>query len=156
MCNAVRSQLASAAFGELESSVKDAPKDAREAPVVVSSLPANVDKDAKDTSAQAPIPSTLESPPVGATSGNHSPRTDMGADASSSNANALNQSEQDSTDLLCHICFEGKQDAVLLECGHGGICHTCAWRCFKKKKRKCPMCRQPVTQVSLPCSPSVL
>ena len=32
-------------------------------------------------------------------------------------------------------------------CGHGGICFACAQRCFKKKGRICPMCRQPVTQV---------
>lgn len=53
----------------------------------------------------------------------------------------------DASDSLCWICFEGQRDAVLLECGHGGICFACAQRCFKKKGRICPMCRQPVTQV---------
>tara|TARA_B110001452_G_scaffold36138_1_gene27718 strand:+ start:266 stop:523 length:258 start_codon:yes stop_codon:yes gene_type:complete len=53
----------------------------------------------------------------------------------------------DASDSLCWICFEGPRDAVLLECGHGGICHSCAQRVFRKKNRLCPMCRQPVTQV---------
>ena len=43
-------------------------------------------------------------------------------------------------------CF-GLRDAVLLECGHGGICYTCARRCLRKKGRECPMCRAPVEQV---------
>ena len=53
----------------------------------------------------------------------------------------------DASDSLCWICFEGPRDAVLLECGHGGICLACAQRVFRKKTRLCPMCRQPVTQV---------
>ena len=45
--------------------------------------------------------------------------------------------------------FRGSRprDAVLLECGHGGICIGCAKRVFKKKGRACPMCRQPVSQI---------
>ena len=39
------------------------------------------------------------------------------------------------------------RDAVLLECGHGGICYACARRCLRKKGRECPMCRAPVEQV---------
>ncbi len=47
----------------------------------------------------------------------------------------------------CVICFSGPRDAVLLECGHGGLCYACARRCLRKKSKECPMCRQPVTQV---------
>mmetsp|Transcript_10214 Transcript_10214/g.27785 ORF Transcript_10214/g.27785 Transcript_10214/m.27785 type:complete len:925 (+) Transcript_10214:80-2854(+) len=50
-------------------------------------------------------------------------------------------------DAMCWICCEGPRDAVFLECGHGGVCIECAQRCFKKKGRLCPMCRQPVAQV---------
>eukprot|EP00966_Prymnesium_polylepis_P045210 1047280-Prymnesium_polylepis.1 len=48
------------------------------------------------------------------------------------------EGDVDGTEALCLICFEGQRDAVLLECGHGGMCYACAWRCFKKKKRECP------------------
>jgi len=47
----------------------------------------------------------------------------------------------------CLICFTEPRDAVLLECGHGGICYGCARRCLRSKRRECPMCRQPVAQV---------
>lgn len=46
----------------------------------------------------------------------------------------------------CSICYEGPRDAVLLECGHGGICCTCALTALRKRPG-CPICRQRVTQV---------
>jgi hypothetical protein len=27
---------------------------------------------------------------------------------------------------VCFVCLEGRRDAVLLECGHGGLCVPCA------------------------------
>lgn len=68
--------------------------------------------------------------------------------------------DEDEDDDLCAICFTGPRDAVLLECGHGGICYSCARRCLRKKGRECPMCRAPVDQVvqirldGAPASPS--
>ncbi|EOD14743.1 hypothetical protein EMIHUDRAFT_197284 [Emiliania huxleyi CCMP1516] len=53
----------------------------------------------------------------------------------------------DAVEDRCWICYEGPRDAVLLECGHGGICVACARRVFKKRGRLCPMCRQPVSQM---------
>jgi len=47
----------------------------------------------------------------------------------------------------CWICFDGPRDAVLLECGHGGMCASCAKRVLRRKGRFCPMCRQPVVQM---------
>jgi len=73
--------------------------------------------------------------------------TDMAVLPSLGDALADDEERGDASDSLCWICFEGQRDAVLLECGHGGICFACAQRCFKKKGRICPMCRQPVTQV---------
>lgn len=73
--------------------------------------------------------------------------TEMAVLPSVGDALAPNEERPDASDALCWICFEGPRDAVLLECGHGGICFACAQRCFKKKGRICPMCRQPVTQV---------
>ena len=55
--------------------------------------------------------------------------------------------DDDEDETKCAICFSGPRDAVLLECGHGGICYTCARRCLRKKGRECPMCRAPVEQV---------
>jgi hypothetical protein len=73
--------------------------------------------------------------------------TDMAVLPSLGDALGADEERADASDSLCWICFEGQRDAVLLECGHGGICFACAQRCFKKKGRICPMCRQPVTQV---------
>ena len=51
----------------------------------------------------------------------------------------------------CWICCVNACDAVLLECGHGGLCMECANRCWKQPKRRgggiCPMCRAPITFV---------
>ena len=57
------------------------------------------------------------------------------------------EDDEDEDEDLCAICFTGPRDAVLLECGHGGICYACAKRCLRKKGRECPMCRAPVDQV---------
>ena len=46
---------------------------------------------------------------------------------------------------VCWICVSGPRDAVLLECGHGGICHSCAERCARKRPPLCPMCRQRIS-----------
>lgn len=32
----------------------------------------------------------------------------------------------------CLICFANKPDAVLLNCGHGGICYECGVTIFKE------------------------
>ena len=57
----------------------------------------------------------------------------------------------DETDLgegqVCWICVSGPRDAVLLECGHGGICYGCAERCVRKRPPLCPMCRQRISCV---------
>jgi len=50
-------------------------------------------------------------------------------------------------DDCCWICLSGAREAVLLECGHGGICYECAVRCSRRRPRQCPMCRQPITSI---------
>ena len=47
----------------------------------------------------------------------------------------------------CWICYNGPRDAVLLECGHGGLCFACATKCAQQRPRLCPMCRQRITRV---------
>eukprot|EP00826_Nyctotherus_ovalis_P039956 TRINITY_DN3882_c0_g1_i1.p2 TRINITY_DN3882_c0_g1~~TRINITY_DN3882_c0_g1_i1.p2 ORF type:complete len:160 (+),score=46.59 TRINITY_DN3882_c0_g1_i1:1573-2052(+) len=46
----------------------------------------------------------------------------------------------------CTLCFDGAPDAVLLECGHGGICFSCGKK-LHAGKEKCPLCREPIVLV---------
>lgn len=41
----------------------------------------------------------------------------------------------------CYVCYETEATAVLLNCGHSGICVQCA---KKLKPRLCPICRKPI------------
>ena len=48
---------------------------------------------------------------------------------------------------LCYLCSDRPADAVLIECGHGGLCAECAdslWRrgAHQPAGRSCPLCRQ--------------
>jgi hypothetical protein len=40
----------------------------------------------------------------------------------------------------CFVCLDGPPNAVLLECGHGGLCAACAERLWQGR-RSCPLCR---------------
>ena len=64
--------------------------------------------------------------------------------ATSSEADALDDGLDGDT---CWICCNGPRDAVLLECGHGGLCFQCASKCSQKRPPLCPMCRQRITRV---------
>ena len=49
----------------------------------------------------------------------------------------------------CTVCFEiGMNDAVVLPCGHAGICYNCAVDVFRLNGTCC-FCRQEVNQVVL-------
>ena len=50
-------------------------------------------------------------------------------------------------DVTCYLCSDRPADAVLIECGHGGLCAECAdslWRrgAHQPAGRSCPLCRQ--------------
>ncbi|KAL8431259.1 hypothetical protein ACSSS7_005407 [Eimeria intestinalis] len=47
---------------------------------------------------------------------------------------------------LCMICCNTKATAVLMYCGHGGLCFKCARTCFNRTG-VCPTCRRPVKGV---------
>ena len=47
---------------------------------------------------------------------------------------------------LCQICFTNDACAVLLDCGHGGICLDCAIDAMKKNN-SCIFCREKVLQI---------
>ncbi len=47
----------------------------------------------------------------------------------------------DDEDDPCIVCMERPADAILLECGHGGLCVTCSTVLWSHS-RHCPLCRQ--------------
>lgn len=53
----------------------------------------------------------------------------------------LVQSEQ-----LCFICYDRPPETVLLECGHAGLCRTCALQLLTRRAR-CPVCRSRISNV---------
>ena len=94
-------------------------------------LPAAASVDATAPSA----PAEGEAAEAAAPAGERSPRLDGKDDTDDPEASA------------CWICLSGPSEAVLLECGHGGICNACAERCARKRPPLCPMCRAPITHV---------
>ena len=49
-------------------------------------------------------------------------------------------------DDVCYICCEDKANAILMNCGHGGICYPCATYLIKKKN-ECMECRGEVATI---------
>ncbi len=49
-------------------------------------------------------------------------------------------------DKPCFVCLDLTPDAILLECGHGGLCVGCAERLWQRGRR-CPLCRADFTGV---------
>mmetsp|Transcript_1234 Transcript_1234/g.1625 ORF Transcript_1234/g.1625 Transcript_1234/m.1625 type:complete len:377 (+) Transcript_1234:68-1198(+) len=60
----------------------------------------------------------------------------------------LEQGEDSPTNSsLCYICYVAPRDAVLMECGHAGVCFSCAQKLAVRHPRSCPICRQPISTV---------
>merc|ERR1711920_503694 len=53
------------------------------------------------------------------------------------------------TEQLCFICYVEAPDAVLLECGHAGLCTECADHLVERRpgRAACPICRSPILAV---------
>ena len=53
-------------------------------------------------------------------------------------------------ELECMICYEQIGDHVLLPCGHGGYCGSCAHKLLSHAapKRLCPLCREILAAVA--------
>lgn len=47
---------------------------------------------------------------------------------------------------LCSMCYENLPNAVIMECGHGGICYDCSLQLWKTGGH-CHMCRGEISQV---------
>jgi hypothetical protein len=52
--------------------------------------------------------------------------------------------EAEDTSTTCLVCWDAGRDAVLLECGHSGMCVACAQRIWRGPtvRRICPICRR--------------
>jgi len=56
---------------------------------------------------------------------------------------------------LCFVCYDNVPDAILMECGHAGLCSGCAVNIFDNMRRpvagrqraSCPICRATVSRV---------
>ncbi len=63
--------------------------------------------------------------------------------------------KMDTTSPACYMCMDNLAGAVLIECGHGGLCIPCAsalWRhgagtAAAPPARRCPLCRRPFVVV---------
>lgn len=52
------------------------------------------------------------------------------------------------SEQLCFICYSEPPDAVLLECGHAGLCSACAEHIMQRRPgAQCPICRSAITLV---------
>lgn len=47
---------------------------------------------------------------------------------------------------VCTICFEKAKNAVLLDCGHGGVCYNCSIDVYVTSGH-CPFCRSEISQI---------
>jgi len=57
-----------------------------------------------------------------------------------------NNKTENEEELLCYVCCERKPNAILENCGHGGICYECAIS-LMNRRNKCMQCRNTVETV---------
>ncbi|KAJ1446469.1 hypothetical protein M885DRAFT_546312 [Pelagophyceae sp. CCMP2097] len=48
---------------------------------------------------------------------------------------------------LCYVCCLERRDAVIMECGHGGLCFECGKALARRHPRTCPICRALISSV---------
>ena len=58
----------------------------------------------------------------------------------------LSPTAKDSIDKICEMCCERLCNAVVMDCGHGGICYECSLEMWKSVGH-CHMCRGCISQV---------
>eukprot|EP01017_Pseudomicrothorax_dubius_P027939 TRINITY_DN3277_c0_g1_i12.p2 TRINITY_DN3277_c0_g1~~TRINITY_DN3277_c0_g1_i12.p2 ORF type:complete len:219 (+),score=40.69 TRINITY_DN3277_c0_g1_i12:1008-1664(+) len=54
--------------------------------------------------------------------------------------------KEDSVSAPCLVCYDRQPNAVVLNCGHGGICYPCGLEMWKKRNG-CHLCRQEISQL---------
>jgi hypothetical protein len=57
-----------------------------------------------------------------------------------------NEEEEDQCEKMCYICESKTPNAIMVECGHGGVCVDCAVEVIKDKG-KCMECRMDISKV---------
>eukprot|EP01017_Pseudomicrothorax_dubius_P009688 TRINITY_DN1333_c0_g1_i6.p1 TRINITY_DN1333_c0_g1~~TRINITY_DN1333_c0_g1_i6.p1 ORF type:complete len:677 (-),score=99.08 TRINITY_DN1333_c0_g1_i6:48-2078(-) len=60
--------------------------------------------------------------------------------------NDLETKRLDQSVSNCLVCFDRQPDAVIMDCGHGGLCYECAVELWEKTDA-CYLCRKPLTQI---------
>ena len=55
-------------------------------------------------------------------------------------------SEEKKEDVLCYICENNESNAIIAECGHGGVCCDCVVKSVEQKN-ECMECRKPVKAI---------
>jgi len=50
---------------------------------------------------------------------------------------------------MCKICYAAEADAVVMECGHGGLCMECCRQVMRSSRaqRVCPLCRSRISML---------
>ncbi len=52
--------------------------------------------------------------------------------------------EEDKEKSGCCICYENMANAVIMTCGHGGICYECGKSILESNVSLCHLCREPL------------
>lgn len=55
--------------------------------------------------------------------------------------------DDDGGECSCMICYDAAADHVVLPCGHGGYCKSCATKVFVRPPSQCSVCRTRLTAV---------
>ncbi|KNC53806.1 uncharacterized protein AMSG_09528 [Thecamonas trahens ATCC 50062] len=87
------------------------------------------------------------SPPNAAPPCVYASGSDDGSASSCESASAKRSSASDAGDDLCVICFDAPRSAILVPCGHAGVCPACSQRMALVSSARCPLCRSPVDAV---------
>lgn len=76
-------------------------------------------------------------------------RTSLDPSASILSARGAAYEEIVESEQLCFICYDQVPQAVLLECGHAGMCVSCALQLMERRAGQaiCAICRSPISNV---------
>lgn len=60
---------------------------------------------------------------------------------------SMGSDDGDGGECSCMICYDAAADHVVLPCGHGGYCKSCATKVFVRPPSQCSVCRTRLTAV---------
>ncbi|CAE7446308.1 unnamed protein product [Symbiodinium natans] len=90
-----------------------------------------------------------ETPPATGSAVASIARISLDPSASILSARGANYEEIVESEQLCFICYDQVPQAVLLECGHAGMCVSCALQLLERRASQatCAICRNPISNV---------